>query len=82
MGTIIPFLRDGVDLRDRVFEPHEIKAMSAAFDEVCEALNLQGDGSAKQIMAARIVHLARCGERSHSRLRDRVLQEAAWLKQR
>ena len=39
MGTIIPFLRDGVDLRDSVFEPHEIKAMSAAFDEVCEALN-------------------------------------------
>jgi hypothetical protein len=28
MGTIIPFLRDGVDLRDSVFEPHEIKAMS------------------------------------------------------
>ena len=44
-------------LHDSVFEPDEIKAMSAAFDEVCEALKLQHGSSAKRIMAARIIDL-------------------------
>jgi hypothetical protein len=43
MGTIIPFLGDGIGLRDSVFEPHEIKAMSAALDEVYEASKLHND---------------------------------------
>ena len=47
MASIIPFLPDGMHLRDSVFEAHEIKAMSAAFDKVCEAMNLQEDSSAK-----------------------------------
>ena len=63
-------------LRDSVFEPDEIKAMSAAFDEVCEALKLQHGSSAKRIMAARIIGLVRGGERSPRRLRDTVLQGA------
>jgi len=67
-------------LRDSVFEAHEIKAMSAAFDKVCEAMNLQDDSSAKQIMAARIIDLVRRGECSPKRLRDRVLQAEAPLK--
>jgi hypothetical protein len=77
MGTIIPFLRDGIGLRDSVFEPHEIRAMSTALDQVCEALKLQNDVFAKQVMAARIIDLVRCGERSPTRLRDRVLHEAS-----
>ena len=77
MASIIPFLPDGMHLRDSVFEAHEIKAMSAAFDKVCEAMNLQDDSSAKQIMAARIIDLVRRGECSPKRLRDRVLQEAS-----
>jgi hypothetical protein len=76
MGSIIPFLRDGIGLRDSVFEPHEIKAMSTALDEVCEALKLQDDISAKQVLAERIIDLVRCGERSPTRLRERVLYEA------
>ena len=43
MGTIIPFLGDGIGLRDSVFEPQEIKAMSAALDEVYEASKLRND---------------------------------------
>jgi hypothetical protein len=74
MGTIIPFLRDDVGLRDSAFEPHEIKAMSTALDE---ALKLDDDSSAKKVMAARIIDLARCGEHSPTRLRERVLR--AWL---
>ena len=77
MGTIILFLRDGMDLRDSVFEPHEIKAMSTALDEVCAVLKQHNDISAKQVMAARIIDLGRCGERSPTRLRDRVLREAS-----
>jgi hypothetical protein len=76
MGTIIPFLRDGAGLRDSVFGPHDIKAMSMAFDDVCKALKLRDDGSAKEVIAARIIDLARRGERSPTRLRDRVLHEA------
>ena len=77
MASIIPFLPDGMHLRDSVFEAHEIKAMSAAFGKVCEAMNLQDDCSAKQIIAARIIDLVRRGECSPKRLRDRILQEAS-----
>ena len=75
MGSIIPFLPDGMRLRDSVFEPHQIKAMSAAFDEVCDALKLDGS-SAKKVMAARIIGLARFGECSPTRLSERVIYEA------
>ena len=75
MGTIIPFLRDGLGLRDSVFEPHDIQAMSRALDDVCEVLKLR-DSSAKEVIAGRIIDLARRGERSPTRLRDRVLYEA------
>jgi len=74
MGTIIPFLRDA--LRDSVFEPHEIKAMSRALDDVCAVLELDNDNAAREVIAARIIDLARRGERSPTRLRDRVLYEA------
>jgi hypothetical protein len=70
MGSIVPFLPDGMRLRDSVFEPHQIKAMSAAFNE------LDDDSSAKKVMAGRIIDLARCGECSPTRLRERVLREA------
>jgi hypothetical protein len=77
MGTIIPFLRDGHGLRDSVFEPHEIKAMSAALDEVCRVLELDDDSSAKEIVATRIIDLVRRGERNPRRLSERVLHEAS-----
>lgn len=70
MGTIIPFLRDGV------FEPKDIQAMSMAFEDVCKALGLNGESPAREVMAARIIDLARGGVRSPTVLRDRVLHEA------
>jgi hypothetical protein len=79
-GHDCPVFGDGMDLRDSVFEPHEIKAMSTALDEVCAVLKLGDDSSAKQVMAARIIDLGRCGERSPIRLRDRVLREASLAK--
>ena len=40
MATILPFLRNEF-FRDSVFEPHDIKAMSIALDDVCRLLKLQ-----------------------------------------
>jgi hypothetical protein len=71
MGAIDPFIKD-----DPVFEPLDIAAMSTALDDVCKALNINGDGAAREIIATRIIDLARRGERSPIRLRDRLLAEA------
>jgi len=71
MGTISPFLKD-----QPAFDPTDIQAMSMALDDVSAALNLNGNVKATQIVAARIIELARRGERSPTRLRDRLLAEA------
>jgi hypothetical protein len=68
---IRPFVKD-----EAVFDPEEIKAMSMALEDVCNALKLNGNAKAKEMVAIRIIELARQGERSPIRLRDRVLQEA------
>ena len=73
MATILPFVKDGA------FDHNDITAMSIALDDVCKALNLKDDNSAREIMATRIIDLARRGERNPTRLRDRVLHEAGML---
>jgi hypothetical protein len=70
MATILPFVKDGV------FDQKDITAMSMALDDVRKLLNLRDDNSAKEVIASRIIDLARAGERSPTRLRDRVLHEA------
>ena len=70
MAIILPFVKDGV------FDDKDIKAMSAALDDVCKILNLRDDSSAREVIAIRIIDLARAGERSATRLRDRILHEA------
>jgi hypothetical protein len=59
-----------------VFDPDDIKAMSMALGDVCEKLKLDGDVKAREIVAIRIIELARRGERSPTRLRDQLLREA------
>lgn len=64
-------------LNGAVFEPDEIRAMSLALDDVCKALELPNSvDPAREVIAVRIIELARRGERSPTRLRDRVLNEA------
>jgi hypothetical protein len=59
------------------FEPVDIDAMSFALDGVCESLGLSDEATgAKQVIAERILELARRGERDPISLRDRVLKEA------
>jgi hypothetical protein len=69
MATILPFMRDGA------FDPKDIQAMSMALDDVCISLNIH-DGPAREVLAERIITLARGGVRSPTILRDRVLMEA------
>jgi hypothetical protein len=70
MATILPFVKDGV------FDQAAITAMSMALDDVCKMLSLRDDSSAREVIAIRIIDLARAGERSPTRLRDRILHEA------
>jgi hypothetical protein len=73
MGTIIPFLKE-----QSVFDPEATSAMSVAFDEVCIALKLSaGDVHGRERVAARIVELARRGERDPARLRESLLRDTA-----
>lgn len=70
MAAILPFIRGS----DGVFDPMDITAMSVALDDVCKSLDLR-EGPAREVVAERIVDLARRGVRSATVLRDRVLHE-------
>jgi hypothetical protein len=72
MATIIPFL----ELHQAAFEQKDITAMSTALDAVCMKLKIDGNASAREVIATRIIELARRGERSPIKLRDRLLLEA------
>jgi hypothetical protein len=66
MAAILPYLRDGV------FDQKDIAAMSMALNDVCKCLNILDD-PAREAVAERIIAVAMSGERSPTRLRDRVL---------
>ena len=70
MDAIMPYLQDNV------FDPADIRAMSIALEEVCTALNLREGNPARDVLAERIVALARQGECNPPLLRDRLLKEA------
>jgi hypothetical protein len=71
MATILPFLTD-----QPAFNPDDIAAMSIALDDVCSSLGIGADKIAKEVVAIRIIELARRGERSATKLRDHVLADA------
>jgi hypothetical protein len=71
--SIVPYLGDSA------FDPNDIKAMSMALDDVCKTLNLaDGAKAEREVIAERIIDLARRGERNPTALRDRVLQESGF----
>jgi hypothetical protein len=57
MGTIVPFLNGAA------FEPQDIDAMSMTLDDVCRELKINGGGSAREIIAIRIIELANQSDR-------------------
>jgi hypothetical protein len=61
------------------FDPDDVRAMSMAMEDVCNVLKVNGDATAREAIATRIVELARRGERSPTKLRDRLLAEANGL---
>jgi hypothetical protein len=75
MGDVLPILRylkpHGV-----VFRPHELRAMSMALDDVCDTLGIRDNNVTREVIAIRIIELARHGECSPTKLRDRLLAEA------
>jgi hypothetical protein len=70
MTNITPFLQGDA------FGPDALQAMSTALEEVCRMLHIDHNQGAREVMAARIIDLARSGERDAKRLRNRVLREA------
>ena len=61
----------------RAFGPAAIEAMSKAFEEACIALHVYaGDEKGREIIATRIIDLARNGLIDSTALRDRVIAEA------
>ena len=68
---IRPYLEGGV------FDPEDIQTMSMALEEVCRVLRI-GAGAAREreVVAIRIIELARRGERNYYRLVERVIKEA------
>lgn len=70
MADILPFLGTSV------FDPEITNAMSVAFDDVCRTLKVNGNAREREVIATRIIELARRGERNPAHLRDRVLREA------
>ena len=70
--TIVPFLRDSV------FGPQDIQAMSTALDDVCKILNLADEArSEKEFLAKKLVAVAHQVPRDPALLRDRMLREIA-----
>lgn len=61
---------------ETAFDPADIRAMSAALDDVCQAFKLDGNKTARETIAIRIIDLARTGERDPGKLRDRLLADA------
>lgn len=61
---------------DGAFYPNDVNAMSRAYQDVCNALHINGEVGARETIAERVIELARRGERCPTILRDRVLAEA------
>lgn len=68
--TILPFLKD------KAFDPEDVKIMGEAFDHVCRVLRLAThDGDARSTAAVLIIELMARGERNPSRLAYNAIRE-------
>ena len=62
------------------FEPDKIDALSRVLDEVCKTLDINGQDKDREIIAARIIDMARNGIVDAETLRERVLSETKALR--
>ena len=71
MATILPFSKN-----ECAFDPKDVRAMATAFEDVCKTLEVPPDAAnLREVIAVRIIELAKRGERRQTVLRERVLQE-------
>jgi hypothetical protein len=69
-------------LRAAVFEPDETQALAAAFDEICRAMDLPASATvAREVVATRVIDLAREGLIDPALLTGRVLGEVRGARQ-
>jgi hypothetical protein len=71
MGTAVhPFIKDAV------FDPEATHALAVAFDDICQHMNLpQTAREAREIVAARVIDLAREGVLDPQVLLARIMGE-------
>jgi hypothetical protein len=68
--------------RNAVFEPDETHAIGIAFDEICRAMNLPQSATVpREVVAVRVIDLAREGLLEPTVLSNRVLHEARMARQ-
>ena len=58
------------------FGENDVQAMALAMEDVCRSLGISKDHKAAEVVATRIIELAKRGERHPAKLRERVLAEA------
>ena len=69
-------------LRDAVFEPEDVRALALAFEDVCRDMDLPVSAAlAREVVATRVIDLAREGLIEPMRLKDRVLREVRLVRQ-
>ncbi len=59
------------------FGPEAIRAMSEALERACSALQVNGNTPDREVIAARIINLARTGVTDAKELSDRVIGQTA-----
>jgi hypothetical protein len=62
------------------FEPEHIEAMSKALERACNALHVDGNIHEREVIAVRIIDLARIGVVDATALSDRVVRETRALR--
>ena len=58
------------------FDPDDVHMMLQVLNEVCNALRINGNATARAVIAIRVIELTKRGERDPILLRDRLLAEA------
>lgn len=65
-----------IDHNESVFEPEAAQAMSHVFDDICAYLQIPNSADrARELIAKRIIEIARQGEREAKWVRDRTLRD-------
>ncbi len=62
-----------------VFEPDATRAMALAFDGICGSLHVPRDAREyRQLIATRVIEVARDGELDPAMIYGRILRECMW----